>query len=152
PLGRGVLILELDFMVSALTYAVTILLAATMLSRLGRRARVPMIACIAYQESKSHESTSEGRRFVTEHTKGSSDRGGHRGDSSGDKDGAPRSQTATERTVDTDGALEAVRAGIMTLEFASKRVLCSKIYMEQLGFTDGRTELSMAEWMRLVHP
>jgi PAS domain S-box-containing protein len=130
-------------MVSVWTYALVMLLLATMVGWPRRRTRVSMLAC--------QESASDARGFMTAYATSGSDRGGDGGNRSNRKDAVDQT-VAAGRAVDTEAALEAVHAGIMTLELTSKRVLCSRVYMEQLGFFDGRVELSMGEWLRLVHP
>jgi two-component system, sensor histidine kinase and response regulator len=54
--------------------------------------------------------------------------------------------------VDGDAVLTAVHAFTMTFETASKRTICSRLFMEHVGFSNGRTELSMADLVRLIHP
>jgi PAS domain S-box-containing protein len=48
--------------------------------------------------------------------------------------------------------LKAVHVEAITFELAPKHVLCSRRFMEYLGFFDGRPAVSMADFARIVHP
>jgi PAS domain S-box-containing protein len=64
----------------------------------------------------------------------------------------PESAPVVEEALDVHAALETVQAGIMTFNVASQQTLCSKQFLKHLGYSDGRTELSLADWIQLVHP